>query len=128
MAGMLTGAGHHVDAAEDGLIAWDILQHHAYDLLLTDSEMPHVSGVELIKKLRAARMDLPVILVSGRIPTEELHSLHWLHLAATLAKPFTGEELVATVDDALRWKNDRELIPPPRAGRLGGPAADDLVL
>src|SRR5436190_12282712 len=47
--------GYHVDAAEDGAVAWDILQVSSYDLLLTDHNMPKVSGVELLKKLRAAR-------------------------------------------------------------------------
>ena len=103
----LIRVGHHVDAAEDGAVAWDILQRHDYDLLLTDCEMPRVSGVELVKKLRAARMDLRVVLVSGKMP-EELNRLPWLRLAGTLAKPFSGDELMATVDDALRRTGDSE--------------------
>jgi|SRR5690349_11594882 len=93
--------GHQVDAAEDGLIAWGALQRHSYDLLVTDCDMPRVSGVELVKKVRAARMALPVILVSGLMPNEELRRLPDLQLAATLNKPFTGDELVATVCQAL---------------------------
>ena len=98
---LLNTVGHHVDVAEDGLLAWDALQQRHYDLLVTDCAMPRVSGVELVKKVRAARMALPVILVSGLMPTEELERLPVLRLAATLAKPFTGDELIATVGGAL---------------------------
>jgi DNA-binding response OmpR family regulator len=109
----LMNAGHHVDAAEDGEDAWNVLQLQSYDLLVTDQEMPRVTGVDLVKKLRAAQMALPVILVSGRMPTEELNCLPWLHFAATLAKPFTDAELVTTVDDALRWTDDGGTLVPP---------------
>jgi len=137
IATVLTRCGHHVDAAADGSAAWNILQQSAYDLLVTDSEMPRVSGGELVKKLRSARMELPVILVSGRMPTRELESLPWLSLAATLEKPFTGDELMASVDQALRGPLGGARVYDPqqarqnsgagttegvgRSGRFGGP-------
>lgn len=99
---LLMGSGYHVDAAEDGAIAWDTLQLKDYDLLVTDHSMPKVTGVDLVKKLRAARMALPVILVSGSIPIDELNRHPSLQLAATLPKPFTPDQLLATVKDALR--------------------------
>ncbi len=61
-----------------------------------------LSGVELVMKLRAEDLTLPVILASGAIPTEELNRHPWLQLAATLLKPFTIEELLATVKKVLR--------------------------
>ena len=57
---MLLRSGYHVDAVEDGAVAWDTLQESSYDLLLTDNRMPKVTGVELLKKLHGARMILPV--------------------------------------------------------------------
>jgi DNA-binding response OmpR family regulator len=105
--------GYHVDAAEDGAVAWNTLLHNSYDLLVTDHNMPKVSGVELLKKLRAARMALPVILVSGAIPTEELNRHPRLQLEATLPKPFTGDELLGVVKEVLRATDDvREQIAP----------------
>ena len=47
-----------------------MLQLNGYDLLITDNKMPKVSGVDLLNKLYAARMALPVITVSGTMPTE----------------------------------------------------------
>jgi CheY-like chemotaxis protein len=79
---LLTRSGFHVDVAEDGAVAWNTLQTNHYDLVVTDHRMPKVSGVQLVKKLRAARMALPVILVSGTLPTEELDGPSCLQLAA----------------------------------------------
>ena len=124
IADTLICSGYQVDSAEDGAAAWHTLQLRNYDLLVTDNNMPRVSGVDLVKKLRSARMALPVILVSGLMPTEELNRHPWLQLAATLAKPFTCDELVATVGDALRATSDRGQIAMP-ARR---PSADDLAM
>lgn len=109
----LTSCGYHVDAAEDGVAAWNTLQLGNYDLLVTDNNMPRVSGVDLVRKVRSARMPLPVILVSGKMPTEELHRHSLLHLAGILVKPFTGAELVAAVDGALRVSCNGGPITPP---------------
>jgi len=94
--------GYQVDAAEDGAGAWDTLQVNDYDLVVADHCMPKVTGVELIKKLRAARMALPVILISGAMPMDELNRHPSLQLAATLLKPFTTDELVLAVKEVLR--------------------------
>jgi len=98
---MLLDAGYHVDAAEDGAAAWDTLQFKSYDLLITDNNMPKVSGVELIEKVRAARMVLPVIMATGTLPEEEFTRCPWLQPAATLIKPYTPTEFLGTVKKVL---------------------------
>lgn len=98
----LTSSGYQVETAEDGAAAWESLQGSHYDLLITDNTMPKVSGVELVKMLRSARMTLPVVMVSGSIPFEALNGDSSLRLAATLLKPFTMDELLATVQKVLR--------------------------
>ena len=98
----LRDSGYYVDAAEDGAAGWEALQAGNYDLLITDNNMPRMSGVELVKMLRSARMTLPVVLVSGSIPLEGLNGDSSLQLAATLLKPFTMDELLATVEKVLR--------------------------
>jgi DNA-binding response OmpR family regulator len=99
-ADMLMRSGYEVDTAEDGESGWEALQVKNYDLLITDNNMPKVSGVELVKKLHAARMALPVIMASGTIP-EELDQQPGLQVAATLLKPFTCDKLLGTVKKAL---------------------------
>jgi DNA-binding response OmpR family regulator len=66
----LVYGGYHVDAASDGAAAWDMLQVKAYDLLVTDNDMPKVTGVDLLRKLRAARMALPVLMATGALPEQ----------------------------------------------------------
>jgi CheY-like chemotaxis protein len=102
MTAVLTGSGYHVDAAEDGALAWEALQAKSYDLLITDHNMPKITGVELVRNLRSARMALPVVLVTGTVPAHELAQNPSLQLAATLEKPFGVAELLDTVDNVLR--------------------------
>jgi DNA-binding response OmpR family regulator len=110
-AEVLTRAGYEVDAAEDGAAAWEALNGDSYDLLITDNGMPRLSGLELLKKLRAARMELPVIMATGTLPTQEFAQSPWLRPAATLEKPYTIEELLRTVKKVLRATGGtRELI------------------
>ena len=94
--------GYDVDAAEDGAAAWAALQQEAYDLLITDHDMPRVTGVELLKKLHGARMDMPVIMATGAFPESEFTRYPWLQPAATLLKPYTLDELLNTVREVLR--------------------------
>ena len=96
--------GYDVDTAEDGAAAWQALHdiNVSYNLLVTDNKMPKITGLELIRKMRSEEMALPVILVSGTIPTEELKQHPWLLLDAMLSKPFTTAELLDTVKKVLR--------------------------
>ncbi len=98
---VLIKSGYEVDAAEDGAVAWNALQLNGYDLLVTDNDMPNVSGVDLLKKLYAAHMALPVIMVSGKMPTAELNRQPWLQIEAALLKPYMASELVDTVRNVL---------------------------
>jgi DNA-binding response OmpR family regulator len=98
---VLSHAGYEVDEAVDGADAWEALSACDYDLLITDNSMPKVTGVELLKKLRAARMSMPVIMATGILPTEEFTRYPWLQPSATLTKPYTIEELMATVQEVL---------------------------
>ena len=99
---VLVGSGYEVDATADGAAAWQALNTYSYDLLITDNSMPKVTGVELLKRLRAARMALPVIMATGTVPQEEFARRPWLKPSATLLKPYTGEEMLRTVKKVLR--------------------------
>lgn len=110
-AEVLTSAGFEVDMAEDGEAGWQALQAKNYDLLITDNQMPRVSGIELLRKLRSEEQDIPVIMVSGALPTEELNRNSWLRLSATLPKPSTGDRLLRIVKKVLsETQNARERI------------------
>jgi len=105
---VLIDFGYHVDSAEDGAAAWQTLNADGYDLVITDQNMPRVTGIELLGKLQAARMDLPVILTTGSLPLPDFTQSHWLQPAATLLKPFTVEQLLGMVKAVLHAADDAD--------------------
>jgi len=90
-ADVLRRFGYQTETAADGAAAWEALEAKSYDLLITDNNLPKVSGVELVKKVRSAHMILPVILASATLPAEELDRIPWLQPVATLIKPFSSD-------------------------------------
>jgi DNA-binding response OmpR family regulator len=102
---VLIRSGYRVDAAEDGAIVWQTLNetHNAggYDLLITDNDMPKVSGIELLQKVHAAHLALPVIMTTGKPPCEIFIQFPWLQPAFTLLKPYTGAEFLFAVKQVL---------------------------
>src|SRR3984893_10682217 len=70
-AEVLTGAGYQVVGVADGALAWDAIQAQHFDLMITDNSMPKLSGVEVINKLIAANIRLPVIMATGALPQHE---------------------------------------------------------
>jgi len=96
---VLSRSGYQVDSAEDGESGWRKLRlptylgRGCYDLLITDNNMPGLTGVELVARLRAVRSSIPVILATGSPP----HNLEQLDLNAVLQKPFGGNQLIETV-------------------------------
>jgi len=127
----LRQAGYEVDAAADGAAAWQALQAASYDLLITDNNMPRISGVELLKHLRAVRMELPVIMATGPLPQHEFNRYPWLQPAATLLKPYTIEELLQSVMRVLREADgtgaSRPRFEPQMAMEANNPVVGELA-
>lgn len=98
----LLRAGFEIVTADDGAIAWSILQCSVYDLILTDNAMPYVSGFELARSVRRSLMTLPIVMATGAVPSKELPRLAGLQPFVVLLKPYSPDELVATVVGALR--------------------------
>jgi CheY-like chemotaxis protein len=98
---LLVRAGYQVNAVEGSQAAWEALQSRSYDLLITDNQMPEMSGLELVRKLRSAQLALPVIMASGGIDERDLTQNQWLQPATVLPKPFTSAALLKTVAEVL---------------------------
>lgn len=67
---ILEGAGHGVTEARDGAEALGFLDRSAFDLVLTDRQMPKVDGIELVRRIRARTASPPVVVLTahGSIP------------------------------------------------------------
>jgi DNA-binding response OmpR family regulator len=98
---VLTYSGYQVDTAEDGAIAWSAIQRENYDLIVTDNNMPNMTGIDLVQLLHETRMSLPVIMATSTFPQDDLDRHPWLQIEAILLKPYTFHELLATVQDVL---------------------------
>jgi DNA-binding response OmpR family regulator len=99
---VLTHSGYQVDVAEDGAAAWDALQRTNYDLVVTDNNMPKVTGVELIQKIQAAGLAVPVIMATGTMPDDNFDPYRSLQPTKTLLKPYAFDELLTAVKEVLR--------------------------
>jgi len=92
---------YEVEAVSDGEQAWNALYQADYDLLITDNEMPRLTGVNLIARLRQVGICLPVIMVSGTFSPEIARNHADLQIAAVIAKPFGRREIVEAVRNSL---------------------------
>ncbi|TVR49966.1 MAG: response regulator [Puniceicoccaceae bacterium] len=93
----LAAEGCIVRCAEDGEEGWQSLCAEPFDLLITDLEMPKLSGLDLVRRIRAQSLRQPIILMSGNLPelTPELEAL--LTPGAALAKPIPLQNLLSTI-------------------------------
>jgi chemotaxis protein histidine kinase CheA len=100
---LLSGAGYRVDAASDGWEAWETLQDGHYDLVLTDLEMPRLSGYDLIAKVRADAdlRALPILVVSSQSGATSRERAHAAGAAQLIPKPIDGAVLLAAITAAL---------------------------
>jgi DNA-binding response OmpR family regulator len=98
---VLVRSGYAVKAVQDGAAGWSALLNGSYDLVLTDNQMPRMTGLEMIEKLRAARMTLPVIMATRALPVEEFVRRPWLKPDAMIERPFSNDELLQAVKKIL---------------------------
>lgn len=101
----LTEAGFTVDRVMTGTDALQQAQSEAYDLLILDVMMPGLDGWEVLRKIRAAGQDVPVLFLTARDGVDD--RVKGLELGADdyLVKPFAFSELLARVRTLLRRGN-----------------------
>jgi two-component system KDP operon response regulator KdpE len=94
--------GYEVRLAGDGVSALDDAHAFLPDLVILDLGLPDMQGLELLRQIRAAREDLPVLVLSSR--GDEVAKVAALDQGADdyVTKPFGMEELLARIRAALR--------------------------
>ena len=110
VTGLLRGAGYQVDTANDGAAGWAALCANPYDLLITDHMMPKITGLELLRQVRAVPLSLPCLLISGQPPWDEDDLASLVQPGAVVPKPFGLMDLLAKTRELLSGDPARQSI------------------
>jgi DNA-binding response OmpR family regulator len=99
---LLTGAGHSVEAVADGESALERGSDPVIQLLLLDLMLPKLDGVEVCRRLRELRPDVPILVLTARGSEDD--KVEGLEAGADdyVTKPFGTRELLARVDSLAR--------------------------
>jgi PAS domain S-box-containing protein len=109
LTGLLEKAGYRVQAFADGEAAFAACVEAAPKLVLSDSMMPNVSGLDLTRRLRAdgRTAAIPVLLLSARAGEAARIEGYYAGADEYIEKPFGARELVARIDAAIRLARAR---------------------
>jgi two-component system response regulator PhoP len=113
LATQLEQAGYSVEKSGDGREGLYYAREYPVDLAIVDLGLPSMSGVELIKQLRADGKEYPILVLTARDRWQDKVEALKLGADDYVVKPFNVEELLARVDALLR--------------RAGGWAQSELV-
>ncbi|MHC4556027.1 MAG: response regulator [Planctomycetota bacterium] len=102
----LRNNGYEVISADNGAEAFELATKDKPDIIVTDFQMPVMTGLELVTKLRQHEetKDIPVIMLTARsfaIPQEQQEDLR---ISGCLSKPFSPKELLGNIEDILYQK------------------------
>ncbi len=99
---MLTHANLNVYTTDMGEEGIDLAKLYDYDLILLDLGLPDMNGHEVLRQLRLAKVDTPILILSGSDDTENKIKGFGFGADDYLTKPFHREELVARIHAIIR--------------------------
>ncbi len=99
----LRNAGYEVATAADGEEGFETAKTFKPDLVMTDYQMPYLSGLELCAKLRGDAMtaSIPVIMLTARGFSLDAEEMKNSNIRKILPKPFSPREVLASVQEIL---------------------------
>jgi len=104
---VLKKAGYDVTSSENGYIALDKLAKENFDLIISDIKMPGINGIELLKRIKAAHPEIPVIMITAYASANDAVEAMKLGAEDYITKPFNIDELKLIIDRAI-YKKDIE--------------------
>ena len=99
---MLSHANLNVYCTDLGEEGMDLAKIYDYDLILLDLNLPDMNGHEVLRQLRLARVETPILILSGADDTENKIKGFGFGADDYLTKPFHREELVARIHAIIR--------------------------
>ena len=102
----LRNNGYTVITAENGAEAFEKACQEMPDIIVTDFQMPVMTGIEFVEKLRQNQTTkhIPVIMLTARSFAIEEEQKQDLQISAYISKPFSPKELLSYIEDALYEK------------------------
>lgn len=94
---ILSGGDFQIDAAHNGLEALEKINEVDYDMLILDIKMPKMNGIEVLQRVKEARPDIDVLMITGLNEIETAVQAMKLGAFDYLPKPFEPEELEIVV-------------------------------
>ncbi len=104
LSALLGGEGYEVMTAPSGARALALVEEDEPDLVITDMRMPRMSGVQLIQELKERLPDLPVIVMTAFGTVENAVEAMKAGAIDYITKPFENQELLMTVERALKMR------------------------
>lgn len=101
---LLTVWGYDVHYANDGYIALQMMENQAYDLLLTDNQLPFMTGSELIKQVSQTNPRMKTIMITG----EDQEKLTLMTQTTVLTKPVMPDYLRFEISNSLSKQSLRK--------------------
>ena len=102
----LRNNGYEVISADNGAEAFELACKEKPDIIVTDYQMPIMSGLELVEKLRqcAETEDIPIIMLTARSFAISKEQQEDFRISSCLSKPFSPKELLGNIEDVLYQK------------------------
>jgi two-component system cell cycle response regulator CtrA len=94
--------GGVVDTAENGEEALELLRHYDYDVAMVALGLPDIEGFEVVRRMRAGRIDVPAMIIAGQVRPQVRVKAFSLGADDFITKPFDPAELMARVHALVR--------------------------
>lgn len=99
---ILKPKGFEVLTASDGLMGLEIAIAKEPDLMIVDQQMPRLTGLEVLEKLRERGIEIPAVLATAHGSEETAVAAFRLGIRDYVIKPFDADEISESIDRALR--------------------------
>lgn len=105
-------ADYQITQAADGEQAWQLLQQQRFDVMLTDIEMPHRSGIELAQWMQQHQAEVPVIIITTFGRAGYIKRALDANVRGFLLKDAPVEQLIAAIEQIRQGKRviDTDLV------------------